>query len=84
MMLGMVLLIVALVLNGIAIGQLDSAMTTANSTVNDMPGLYDIMGIFGLPIFITLVSVGLAAIGGGAYGAYKTYSGGGSRKKRKS
>lgn len=82
MLFGMVLLIVALVLNGVAIGQLDSAITTANSTVNEMPGLVEVMGIFGLPIFVTLVGVGLAALGGGAWGMWKTYSGGGKRRRR--
>lgn len=61
---GGALLLFALILFGIAIGQLDTAYTAAAGY--DQVGLTDIMGIFGMVVFLVLVGSGIAVIAGGA------------------
>ena len=69
--LGAISIVIALVMFGVALTQLDTAMTTANTTTNTMTGLYDIMGIFGIVIFIAFMGVGLGSMGAGAYAAIR-------------
>lgn len=57
-------LLLALILFGIGIGQLDTAYTSA--ATYDQVGLTDIMGIFGMILFLVFVGVGLSVIAGGA------------------
>lgn len=63
---GAIALLVALIMFGIGIGQLDTAITNAAS-YTEMTSLDDIMGIFGLVIFLAFMVLGLGGIGGGAY-----------------
>lgn len=75
---GGIAIVIALIMNGIILGQLDTAYGTANVTANvaDFVGLLDVMSIFGLVIFITLMAGGLSQIGGAGFGAYKRIRGG--------
>lgn len=54
--------LVAIVCYGLAITQLDTAMTTVNATTNTLTGTYDIMGVFGMVIFIAFMGAGLSMI----------------------
>lgn len=73
---GGIALVVALIMNGIILAQLDTAYGTANVTTNvaDFVGLLDVMEIFGLVIFISLIGTGLAQIAGVGVGAYKKFA----------
>ena len=62
---GAVALLIALITFGIAIGQLDAAYTAA-ATYEDQVGLTDVMGIWGMVLFIIFMAVGLGSIAGSA------------------
>ena len=71
---GGVTLVVALVVNTIALAQLDTAMTTVNSSTNYaayFTGLFNIMGVFGMVIFVSLIGASLAQFAGFGIGAYR-------------
>ena len=61
---GGALMLFALILFQIAIGQLDTAYTDASTY--DQVGLTDVMGIFGMVVFLVLIGSGIAVIAGGA------------------
>src|SRR4030042_1385475 len=66
----------ALILFGIGIGQLDTAYTAAG-TYTEQVGLTDIMGVWGMIIFLVFVGAGLTVVAGGAvYNFVKTIKGG--------
>ena len=66
----------ALVLFGIGIDQLDTAYTAA-ATYTEQVGLTDIMGIWGMILFLVFVGAGITVIAGGAaYSFMKTIRGG--------
>lgn len=68
-------LLLALILFGIAIGQLDTAYTSA--ATYDQVGLTDIMGIWGMLLWLVFVGVGIGVIAGGSiYNWIKTMGGG--------
>ena len=71
---GVIGIVISIVMFGVAVEQLDTAMDAANSTnlVNTMPGLYDIMGIYGIVIWVAVTGAGLAMLGFGAYGVIKS------------
>ena len=73
---GAVALLIALIMFGIGIGQLDTAYTAA-ATYTDQVGLTDVMGIFGMVIFIIFMAVGLAGITGGSIIQWKRATQGG-------
>lgn len=62
---GVVALIVCLIMFNIGIGALDDAYTAA-ATYTEQVGLTDVMGIWGLVIFIVFMSAGIAALTGGS------------------
>lgn len=64
---GAVSILIAIIVFGVVVGQLDTAMTTANSTVNTMTGLYDIMGIWGIVLWVGFMAAGMSMIGAGIY-----------------
>lgn len=64
--LGSVAMVICLVMFGIGIGQLDTAYTSASS-YSEMTSLTDIMGVFGVIIFLAFMILGLGAIAGGTY-----------------
>ncbi len=72
---GCIALLVALIMFGVALTQLDTALTTAK-TYTDMTALDDVMGIFGLVLFLAFIVLGIGAIGGGAYINIKSRMGG--------
>src|SRR4030043_163832 len=74
---GIVALIITLILNGIAQTTLHTAYLAANATVNKahFTGLLDIMGIWGMVIFVSLMAAGIAQIAAAAYGSYKHLAG---------
>ncbi|OGO00998.1 MAG: hypothetical protein A2Y58_03235 [Chloroflexi bacterium RBG_13_51_52] len=74
---GGVTLVIALILNGIAQTTLHTAYLAANATVNKahFTGLLDIMGIWGMVIFVSLMAAGIAQIAAAAYGSYKHLAG---------
>lgn len=57
-------LLLALILFGIGLSQLDTAYTSAKAY--DAVGLTDIMGIFGMLLFLTFIGTGLTVLAGGA------------------
>jgi len=75
---GTVALVIALILNTIVQGQLNTAYVAANATVNlaSFPGMLDIMTVFGMVIFISFIGSGAAAVIGSGVGAYKKLKGG--------
>lgn len=73
---GGVMMLIALVLYGIALGQLDTAYTAAE-TYTEQVGLTDIMGIFPMVIFLVIVGVGIAALAGGSIMGWKRAMSGG-------
>ena len=70
---GVIAIVVSIVLFGVAVAQLDTAMTAANSTnlANTMPGLYDVMGIYGILFWVAITGSGLAMLGFGVWGTIK-------------
>ena len=75
---GAVTVVIALVVNDVALEQLDAAMTTVNSTTNYssyFTGLFNIMGVFGLVIFVSLLGAALSQFAGFGVGAYRKLSG---------
>jgi len=74
---GVVGLVIALLLNTIIQGQLHTVYTTAanaSATVNiaQFAGLLDVMTIWGMIIFISLIASGITGIVGAGVGGYKT------------
>jgi len=74
---GVVGLVIALLLNTIIQGQLHTVYTTAanaSETVNiaQFAGLLDVMTIWGMIIFISLIASGITGIVGAGVGGYKT------------
>lgn len=59
---GGVALVISLITNSLALTQLDTAMTTVNSTTNELTGTLDIMGIFGMVIFLSYIGAGMAML----------------------
>lgn len=81
---GAVAVLIAIIVFGVVIGQLDTAMTTANSTTNTMTGLYDIMGIWGIVLWVGFMAAGMSMIGAGIYTSVKSVGGaGGGRRRRR-
>lgn len=74
---GGITIVIALIMNGIILAQLDTAYGTANVTTNvaDFVGLLDVMAVFGMVIFLTLMAGGLSQVGGAGFGAYKRVKG---------
>lgn len=73
---GCVALFICLISFDIAIGQLDTSYTTGAS-YSDQVGLDEVMGVWGMILFLVFMSVGLAAIAGGAvYQVMRTVRGG--------
>lgn len=62
LIMGGVAVVIALIANGLVITQLDTAMTTVNSTTNTLTGALDIMGIFGMIIFLAMIGAGSSMI----------------------
>lgn len=62
---GAVAVLVCLIMFGIGIDSLDTAYTAA-ATYTEQVGLTDVMGIWGLVIFIVFMAAGLAALTGGS------------------
>ncbi len=79
---GVIAVIIALVMFNVALNQLDTAMTSVNATTNNFPGLYDVMGIWGMVLFIVLMGAGIGMIGGGAYAVVRPHLGGGRSRRR--
>jgi len=73
---GTVAMLVCLIMFNIGIGSLDDAYTAA-AAYTEQVGLTDVMGIWGLVIFIVFVAAGIAAMTGGAVIQWKKASGGG-------
>ena len=63
---GVVALLITLIMYGIALDNLDTAYTTA-ATYTEQVGLTDVMGIWPLVLFILFMTIGIGAIGVGAY-----------------
>lgn len=63
---GTVALLIALIMYYITLDNLDAAYTSA-ATYTEQVGLQEVMGIWPLVLFLIFMSVGLAAIGMGAY-----------------
>jgi len=74
---GVIAIVVSIVLFGVAVEQLDTAMTAANSTnlTNEMPGLYDVMGVYGILFWVAITGSGLAMLGFGVWGTVKSARG---------
>lgn len=73
---GSIALLICLIGFGIAIDQLDTAYTSA-SAYADQVGLTEVMGIWGMILFVIFMAVGLSAIAGGAvYQWFKVTKGG--------
>ncbi len=73
---GCVAMLVDLIMFGIAIGSLDTAMTTATTYSSEMPGLSSVMGIWGLVIFLAFMALGIAALAGGTISTIRGKAGG--------
>ena len=71
---GIVALIINLIMFVVGIGALDDAYTAA-ATYTEQTGLTDIMGIWGMVIFVALVAAGISQIAAAAYGSYKHLAG---------
>lgn len=71
--LGGALMLFALILFGIGVAQLDTAYTAASG---DQVGLRDIMGIFGMVLFLVFIGAGVVVLGGTAVYAYLKSKGG--------
>ena len=80
---GVIGIVVSLVMFTVAVGQLDTAITTAGATVNTMAGLTSIMGIYGIIFWIVISGAALALLGFGVAGVVRTRVGG-KRKRKKS
>ena len=66
----------ALILFGIAINQLDTSYTSAATYLGQV-GLTDIMGMFGMVIFLVFIGAGISVVAGGAvYNFSQTIHGG--------
>lgn len=72
---GGITIVIALIMNTIIQAQLHTAYVTANTTTNvaSFVGLIEVMGVFGMVIFITLIAGGLSQVGGAGFGAYKKF-----------
>lgn len=73
---GAVALLVCLIMFGIGISSLDDAYTAA-ATYTEQVGLTDVMGIWGLVIFIVFMAAGIAALTGGSIVQWKKATTGG-------
>lgn len=62
---GAVAMLVCLIMFNVAIGSLDDAYTSA-SAFTEQVGLTEVMGIWGLVIFIIMMAAGIAALVGGS------------------
>lgn len=80
---GVVAILIAIILFGIIVTQLDTAMTTANSTTNTMTGLYDVMGIWGIVLWLAIVGSGMGLIVSGAVEGIRSKGGGYRRRRRR-
>lgn len=80
---GVIGIIISLVMFTVAVGQLDTVMTTAGATVNTMAGLTSIMGVYGILFWVVITGAALAMIGLGTYGAIRGRRGGGKVKRAK-
>ena len=74
---GGVTLVIALLLNTTIQAQLNAAIVTVNATTNiaSFAGLYNIMTIWGMVIFLALMGAGVSQLGAAAYGSYKHLTG---------
>lgn len=76
---GAVTMVITLVVFGITLTQLNTAMGTVNATANYatyFTGLYSIMGVWGLVIFVSMTGAALAQFAGFGVGAYRKFKGG--------
>lgn len=73
---GAVALLVCLIMFKVGIGSLDTAYTAA-ATYTEQVGLTDVMGIWGLVIFIIFMAAGIAALTGGSVVQWKKATTGG-------
>lgn len=71
---GTIAMLACLIMFGIGIQQLDSAITSAAS-YTEQTSLVNIMGIFGIVIFLAFMLLGLAGLVGGTYYNVKNNSG---------
>jgi hypothetical protein len=83
LLMGTILVIVSLVLFGVGLDQYDTAMTTANTTTNDIVGLYEIMGPTGILLFLAFFFPGIGMLIGGGVQGYKMARGGGGGRSRR-
>jgi hypothetical protein len=74
---GAVTLVISLLMNTTIQAQLHTAYVAANATVNkaQFAGLLNVMTIFGMVIFLSLMGAGISQIAGAAYGSYKHLTG---------
>lgn len=74
---GGVTLVICLLLNTTIQSQLNTAIVTVNATVNiaEFSGLYDVMTVWGMVIFLALIGAGLSQLAAAGYGSYKHLSG---------
>ena len=63
---GTVAILITLIMYGIALDNLDTAYTSA-ATYTEQVGLTDVMGIWPLVLFIIFMTLGIGAVGVGAY-----------------
>lgn len=73
---GAVAMLVCLIMFNIGIGALDDAFTAA-ATYTEQTGLTDVMGIWGMIIFIIFMAAGIAALTGGSVVQWKKATTGG-------
>lgn len=73
---GAVAMLVCLIMFGIGIDALDDAYTAA-ATYTEQTGLTDVMGIWGMIIFIVFMAAGIAALTGGSLINWKRATTGG-------
>lgn len=77
-MMGGVTILITLIVFGLIITQLQSAMVTVNATAaptTRFPGLVNIMGIWGMVVFLSLMGSAMASLVGAGVGAYKKIKG---------
>jgi hypothetical protein len=82
---GCIAVVVSIVMFLVGLNVLTTNITLVGLTYNlAMPGLYSVMGVFGLVLFITMVGAGLAMVGFGTVRQIKETraSGGGGKSRR--
>ena len=78
---GVIAIIVSLVMFTVAVEQLDTVISTADSTANEMAGLVDIMGVYGILFWVVISGAGLMMLGFGTYGVIKSRRSSGGKRR---